>query len=91
MLQHKLPEAAAVRVAVDVGQRLGPLKSEEIRPGRWLNIIGYVTSITSDGAGERVGIQAIMHWSAHALDVDKYERIVRLESSTPAPTNPPLS
>lgn len=79
---NNLPTGTEVSAAVDMRARLESLKSEEIRPGHWLNIMGYVTSVQTNKTRKTVGIQAILHWSAGSLDIDKYEQAVRLESSS---------
>lgn len=89
MLEHNSPNAGRVIADVDVKLRLESLSAEQTEVGYWLNIIGYVTSITRFGpeaessrrCGHRVGIQAIIHWPAVAVDPTKYEKDVKLQSA----------
>ena len=67
--------------------RLESLTVEQTEKGSWLNIIGYITSITQDepGArrpGYRVGIQCILHWPAMSVDPVMYERHLRQQTAS---------
>lgn len=75
------------RVAVDVRLILEMLKSEELRVGAWLNVIGYVRRSTSRQDGgkkasidtkvpEAVDVQAVMLWNAGAIKLGEYEAIL---------------
>lgn len=89
MLENNSTDADRVIADVDVKLRLESLSAEQTEVGYWLNIIGYVTSImpfgpkegSSERRGHRVGIQAIIHWPAVAVDPAKYERDVKLQSA----------
>jgi hypothetical protein len=79
-----------VVAAVDMKLRLESLTAEQTATGSWLNIIGYVTSITPFGAGTgpsrkhgyRVGIQAVLHSPAVSVEPAKYEEYVRLQAAS---------
>lgn len=76
--------------AVDVKLQLESLSAEETEQGYWLNIIGYITSISPlttnpkslGRSGYRVGIQCILHWPAGSVDPAQYERYLNLESNS---------
>ncbi|TDZ26370.1 hypothetical protein C8034_v001716 [Colletotrichum sidae] len=78
-LEHRFPQQSSVSAWVDVKLLLGTLKSEQIRVGEWVNVVGYVTSPTGTRAKgttrepHNVGIQALMLWSAGPLDIQRYE------------------
>ncbi|KAI9753363.1 MAG: hypothetical protein M4579_005188 [Chaenotheca gracillima] len=81
--------AATTKVSVDVGLLLSTLDRTNMEVGAWINIIGYicvVPEVTTQSkktrpAGETVYVQAIMIWSAGAIDVGEYERVLRQRES----------
>lgn len=61
---------------VDVRLVLERLTSDQRRTGEWVNVMGYVTAILSDNRrpGELlVHVQALLLWSAGALDIQQYQ------------------
>ncbi|KAK3327520.1 CST complex subunit Ten1 [Cercophora scortea] len=69
-----------VRALVDVNLVLEGLKAEQTSTGGWVNVIGYITSISplTDGKGPSHGVlgvevQALVLWSAGPLEVTRYE------------------
>lgn len=81
-LGHRFLDGSQVRASVDMRPRLESLKSEDTRQGQWLNVMGYVTFIRASNDEQLVGVQAILHWAAGAVDIDKYETVVEQESAT---------
>lgn len=74
---------------VDVNLLLSTLKTTDTQLGEWVNVIGYLElsneASTSrqqqrgvEGAHKRrvYGVQAIMLWSAGALRIAEYERVL---------------
>lgn len=89
MLEHRQPKditGPVVRVYVNVDHVLERLGPQQTRAGQWLNVIGYITTPPpstnardlSDHQASMapVGIQAILIWSAGAVDVQRYEAVV---------------
>ncbi|KAK0719722.1 CST complex subunit Ten1 [Lasiosphaeris hirsuta] len=89
MLEHRRPKdntGPIVRVYVNVDHVLERLGAQQTRAGQWLNVIGYITAappstnarISSDHQASivPVSIQAVLIWSAGALDVQRYEAVV---------------
>ena len=90
-LQHsfQLPSSSktiqdTVTALVDVKLLSESLKLTDIQEGEWLNVIGYVDTVSSRKAGKptrineekvalEVKIDAVMLWSAGAVMIDKYE------------------
>lgn len=69
---------------VNVDLVLQSLKAEQIRPGEWLNVIGYITAIyplpNRGGPGHQVinvHVQALIVWPAGPLDLARYEKSVK--------------
>ncbi len=80
-LQHQHPRDTGVEALVDVTLILESIKSEHVRVGEWVNIIGYISAIAhpspakpSNQVRSEVHIQAMLLWSAAALDIQEYER-----------------
>jgi hypothetical protein len=81
---------------VDISLPLSSLKPTDTQFGEWVNVIGYVTEdpllVGSSGSDKKdalksrertsAGVQAVMLWSASAIDVGEYERALedRLEA-----------
>lgn len=84
-LEHRLPEEnRSVLAIVDVNLVLESLGSDQTRVGEWVNVIGYITSTSSNprNAGKpTVQVQAILLWSAGPLNLQKYEASVKALSS----------
>jgi hypothetical protein len=64
---------------------LEKIGAEQTRIGEWVNVIGYVTSVSASLAGKSarhdgpsVHVQALLLWSAGPLDVQKYCSSVKL-------------
>ncbi|KAL2223273.1 CST complex subunit Ten1 [Thermoascus aurantiacus ATCC 26904] len=75
-------------VPVDINNLLEDLKAEDLRVGAWLNVLGYVRERGSerDNNPHKKGftlnspsiyIEAVMVFSAGAVRVGEYERILR--------------
>lgn len=97
-LQHAYPSPGPhlPTVYVDIHLPLSTLKPTDTQFGEWVNVIGYVTEGSpppgSSGGDKRnapkgkermaASVQAIMLWSAGAIDVGEYERVLedRLEA-----------
>ncbi|KAM7191480.1 CST complex subunit Ten1 [Naviculisporaceae sp. PSN 640] len=84
-LEHHQPlDTQRVFALVSVELVLERLKAEHIRPGEWLNVIGYITAISppTDQKGSEhrvtnVHIQALVVWPAGPLDLTRYEKSVK--------------
>lgn len=74
---------------------LEKLGAEQTRTGEWVNILGYVTSISSAPAGVSVthegpsiGVQALLLWAAGPLDLRQYRLSVEaLQGQKPSPAD----
>lgn len=90
-LHHAHPKSLVppVTALVDVNLLLSTLKTTDTQLGEWVNVIGYLElsneASTSrqqqrgvEGAHKRrvYGVQAIMLWSAGALRIAEYERVL---------------
>ncbi|KAH0548599.1 hypothetical protein GP486_007858 [Trichoglossum hirsutum] len=89
---HPYPPTAYV----DISLLLSSLKPTDTQFGEWVNVIGYVTEgsllVGSSGSDKKdalksrerpsANVQAIMLWSANAIDVGEYEKALedRLEA-----------
>lgn len=87
-LQYRHPAQGSCHVValVDVTLVLRTLKSDQVRIGEWVNVIGYVTAVSSLPArkGSRgnealqvraqtqVHIRALLIWSSGPLDTQRY-------------------
>lgn len=65
----------------DVNVILDNLRSTDTRVGEWLNIIGYVQEpsdqkLRNQKRGQSVRVQVVMLWSAGAIKLDEYERVL---------------
>ena len=88
-LQHPCPlssgkPSSIVSAVVDVGL-VGPtLKSTDTQVGEWVNVIGYVVEKAVDGTKQEIGVrvQALMLWSAGAVNIKEYERAVEGRRAT---------
>ncbi|KAK4217171.1 CST complex subunit Ten1 [Rhypophila decipiens] len=83
-LEHHQPmDTHRVFALVNVDLILESLKAEQTRPGQWVNLIGYITSISplaDESSGHRVTnvhVQALLLWSAGPLDLERYEKSVK--------------
>lgn len=89
VLEHAFPSDAphVPCVKVDITLVLESIESEMLQPGTWLNIIGYIDrsalrknrvlgSELTWGQTERGSVQALVVWSAGALRIGDYERIL---------------
>ncbi|KAI1821510.1 CST complex subunit Ten1 [Xylaria intraflava] len=86
ILKHGYPkENGDVEAIVDVKLLLRTLKSEQTDIGQWVHVIGYLTSIRPAAATDapdslgrrvtpRVGVQALILWTAQDLDLGAYEK-----------------
>lgn len=79
-LRHSFPLASDIRAFVDVRLLLESLKNRETEVGQWVNVLGYVTSITKATRTHRkssgvagVKVQALVLWLADDLDIAAYE------------------
>jgi hypothetical protein len=57
-------------VQIDISQLLDTFQHENLQIGAWLNVIGYITPSTSRS---RSKVQAILVWSAGAINLQHYE------------------
>ncbi|RHZ61927.1 nuclear telomere cap complex subunit Ten1 [Aspergillus thermomutatus] len=74
-------------VAVDVNAVLESVTAEELRVGAWVHVVGYVRSWGSDGpdhdalrklrVSSPVYVEAVMVFSAGAVALGEYERVLR--------------
>jgi len=69
------------RALVNVDLLLDCLGPKQTRVGEWVNVIGYIKSITNGrgASGTRtssVHVQALLVWSAGSVDVQRYEAAV---------------
>lgn len=70
-LFHDFPSSQTRHTAqVDISQLLDTVQHQDLQIGAWLNIIGYITPTTSRS---RSKIQAILVWSAGAINLQQYE------------------
>lgn len=70
-LFHNFPSPQDRHIAqVDISQLLDTIDHQNLQVGAWLNIIGYVGPSPSRN---RTKIQAIMLWSAGAVNLQQYE------------------
>ncbi|THW33037.1 hypothetical protein D6D22_09319 [Aureobasidium pullulans] len=70
-LFHNFPSLQDRHIAqVDISQLLDTIDHQNLQVGAWLNIIGYVGPSPSR---YRTKIQAIMLWSAGAVNLQQYE------------------
>ncbi|THW68552.1 hypothetical protein D6D19_08869 [Aureobasidium pullulans] len=70
-LFHNFPSPQDRHIAqVDISQLLDTIDHQNLQVGAWLNIIGYVGPPPSRN---RTKIQAIMLWSAGAVNLQQYE------------------
>lgn len=75
-----------VRALVDVTVVLERLGAEQTAVGAWVNVLGYITSISSSTSRDRAGgsmqtrcdvhVHALLLWSAGPVHVHKYEAAV---------------
>jgi hypothetical protein len=88
-VKHDYPRVASSRppteATVDINMVLESTNMELLQPGSWINVIGYVRSLPmSKGrrpstsrrktVAELPEIQAVLVWSAGAVQVEKYEK-----------------
>lgn len=78
-LRHSFPPGSDVVAGVDVNLLLKSL-NKETDIGQWVHVIGYVTSIRKSEAtpvsnlvAAKVGVQAIVLWTAEDVDLVAYE------------------
>jgi Telomere capping, CST complex subunit len=79
---------------VDITLILESVKSEMLQPGTWLNIIGYrfneapprrvrvLRSESAEGNTQMGSVQAVLVWSAGALRIADYEKILLQQYET---------
>lgn len=88
-VEHDYPRGTAskslTRAVVDISMVLEGMKPDLLQPGNWINVIGYVRNRSLSTArrsstsrrkivGELPEVQAVLVWSAGAIQVDKYEK-----------------
>ena len=70
-LFHNFPSPQSRHsVQVDISQILDTVHHQNLQTGAWLNVIGYITPSTSKS---RSKVQAILVWSAGAINLQQYE------------------
>ncbi|OXV05674.1 hypothetical protein Egran_06558, partial [Elaphomyces granulatus] len=88
ILEHGYPTnlKRPATVPVDINLLLETIKANEIQVGSWLNVLGYVREQAPQQndsralvpeAGGSIYIEAVMVFSAGAIHVGDYERILR--------------
>lgn len=85
ILEHNHPPSSTAKepasVPVDVNHVLEDVKAEDFRVGAWLNVLGYVRERDDDNrkgsARSSIYVEAVMVFSAGAVRVGEYERILR--------------
>lgn len=73
------------RALVNVELVLARLGWEQTRVGEWVNVLGYITSVSSSVGCNSLGspgsppvhVQALLVWSAGSIDVQRYEASVQ--------------
>lgn len=91
--QHDYPRGSLhPTVIVDIEHTLETASTSDLQPGKWVNIIGYITKLRSDRsqgevaqgseAGVRVHVQALMIWSAGSPKLNYYEEALQLRKDT---------
>ncbi|CAD0112533.1 unnamed protein product [Aureobasidium uvarum] len=70
-LFHNFPSSQDQQTTqVDISQLLDTIDHQHLQVGAWLNVIGYITPSASKS---RPKIQAIIVWSAGAINLQQYE------------------
>lgn len=100
---HQAQDSRCVFALVDVTLVLQTLKSDQIRVGEWVNVIGYITAVNplparkgSTGENEviqarvqtQVRIRALLIWSSGPLDTQRYNDSVNALKSRCSITAP---
>ena len=73
---------------MDINLLLETLKSSTTRIGEWVNVIGYITKQECKQGNDTTkalydtSLQAIVYWSAGALNLDEYEKTVAESQDT---------
>lgn len=74
---------------VDVKLLLQSLKVNQTDVGRWVHVIGYITSVQRASAKTRppsavtsIGVQALVLWPAEDLDIPAYEKAFEGEADS---------
>ena len=87
-MEHNYPHGKAKEaacVSVDINAVLESVTPEELRVGAWVNVLGYVRDAryrgvetgASRSSSRAVYVEAILVFSAGAVNLGEYERIVR--------------
>ncbi|KAI9763152.1 MAG: hypothetical protein M1835_007914 [Candelina submexicana] len=88
VLKHNYPapSSGSATAYVNIDLILSSIKSTDTQIGEWVNIIGYITApippqthATSNQnikASNGVNVQALVLWSAGAVNLGNYERIL---------------
>ena len=71
---HKQPHV--VVAVVDIALLLETLKTTDTQIGEWVNVVAYVNETCRDGGRTEVMVQALMLWSAGAINTSEYEATV---------------
>jgi hypothetical protein len=75
------PEPAVVDV--DINLLLETVKAIDLQVGAWLNVLGYVRNRpfpaveTSPFERKSIYVEAVMIWTAGAIRIGEYERVLR--------------
>ncbi|KAI5203524.1 hypothetical protein E4T42_06869 [Aureobasidium subglaciale] len=70
-LFHNFPTPQDRQIAqVDISQLLDTIDRQLLQIGAWINVVGYVTPSTSTN---RIQVQAVIIWSAGAINLQQYE------------------
>nr|CAE76110.1 hypothetical protein [Neurospora crassa] len=88
---HQAQDSRCVVALVDVTLALRTLKSDQVRIGEWVNVIGYITAVNPFPARKgsmrenetfqarvqmQVRIRALLVWSSGPLDTQRYNESV---------------
>ncbi|KAI4727898.1 hypothetical protein E4T49_04341 [Aureobasidium sp. EXF-10728] len=79
-LFHNFPSSQNQQTTqVDISQLLDTIDHQHLQIGAWLNVIGYVTPSTLKS---RSKIQAVVVWSAGAINLQQYENALMSRQTT---------
>lgn len=83
---HQTQDSRCVAALVDVTLVLRTLKSDQVRIGEWVNVIGYVTAVKPSSIREneaflahvhtQVRVRALLLWSSGPLETQRYNESV---------------
>ena len=74
MLVHSRDPSARICAQVDISLVADSLTGSDTQEGAWVNVIGVVSRAGRIRRGIMVQVQAMMVWSAGALNIQRYEQ-----------------